>query len=255
MKHAIRALSIATTVLWILTVFFSVTSIYSALKLSFGFGELEASASSEVFTMSLPFYINNGGFYDISDLNVTTDINSRDGMRISNSTTLIPLISRGSRVDRAHNISISMDDIISKDLTDLLFQDSVFDIDMFVALKYARAIPLQLSSNTTMFWGAPLANISIGEISYIPIPGNLTHLKIIVPFSFENHSSFTLDGTVRLELVDVGVGETSISVPPMTAYSTQVEVVVRSDARTPTEARAYFETSAFSFGPKVIPFG
>ena len=258
MKQAIRALTIATTVLWVLLVLFSATSIYSALKLNFGFGEIRASASSEVLTMSLPFHVDNGGFYDISDLNVTTDINNHDGTLISNSATLIPLISRGSRVDTAHNISISMDDIVSKDLTNLIFQDSVFDIDMFVALKYARVIPLHLSSNTTLPWGAPLANLSIGEISFIPI--NLTHFRIITPLSFENHSFFALDGAIRLELVDdlshqVGVGATNISVPPMNSCNAPVEVVVQGEARIPAEACLYFETSAFSFGPVVMPLG
>jgi len=208
--------------------------------------------------MSLPFYIDNGGFYDISDLNVTTDINNHDGTSLSNSTTLIPLISRGSRVDGTHNISISMDDVISKDLTSLLFQDSVFDIDMFVSLKHAGVIPLQLYSNTTLPWGAPLANLSIGEISFIPI--NLTHFRLITPIGFENHSFFALNGTLRLELVDdlnqrVGAGTTDLSVPPMTPCNTQVEVVVRIDAGIPTEANIYFETSAFGFGPVVILLG
>ena len=256
MKQAIRALTIATTVLWILLVAFSATSIYSALKLSFGFGEPRASASSEVLTMSLPFYVDNGGFYDISDLNVITAIHSNDGTLISNSTTLIPLISRGGRVDTAHNISISMDAVISKNLTSLLFQDSVFDIDVLVTLIFAHAIPLQLSSNMTLPWGAPLANLSIGEISFIPI--NLTHFRIITPISFENHSFFALNGTLTLKLIDgqnqnVGAGATNISVPPMNGCSTQVEVVVPSDSRTPTEARIYFKTSAFSFGPVEIP--
>jgi len=258
MKQAIRALSIATTALWILLVLFSVTSVYSALQIGFGFGKPQASASSGVLTISLPFFIFNGGFYDISDLNVTTGINNSDGTPISNSTTLVPLISRGSRVDGAHNLSVSMDSIISRDLTSLLFQDSVFDVDMFVTLKHALVIPLQLSSNMTLPWGAPLANLSIGEISFVPI--NLTHFRIITPVSFENHSFFPLNGTMRLELVDdlnqgMGAGVADISVPPMNSCDTWVEVVVRSDEGIPTEARISFETSAFNFGPVVIPLG
>lgn len=256
MKQAIRALSIATTVLWILVVLFSATSIYSALKLSLGFGRPRASVSSEVLTVSLPFYIDNGGFYDLSDLNITTDINNHDGALISDSTTLVPLISRGSRVEENHNISVSWNDIISKDLTILLFQDSVFNIDISVKLKYAHAIPLQLSTNTTMPWGAPLANLSIGEISFTPI--NFTHFQVNVPFSFENHSFFALDGSVRLDLVDdrggnVSSGATNINVASMNRCASQLEVVFRIDAGIPTEARVYFETSAFSFGPLVIP--
>jgi len=257
MKQAIRALSVATTALWILIVLFSVTSIYSALKLGFGFERTEVSASDDVLTVSMSFFVDNVGFYDISNLNVTTDLNNHDGTLISNSTTLVPLISRGSRVERAHNISISMDDIVTGDLTDLLFQDSVLDIAMYVSLKYAHAIPLQLSFNTTIPWGAPLANLSIGEITTIDI--DPAHLQKTVPISFENHSFFALNGTVRLELVDrdqsVGAGTVNISVPPMTPCSTQVEVVVRRNAAVPTKARIYFETAAFSFGPVVMPLG
>lgn len=258
MKRVIQTLSIATTSLWVFTVLFSTTSIYSALRLNLGFGEPKTSASSESWTISLPFCIDNGGFYDISDLIIATDVNDCDGTLISNSVTFIQLISSGSRVERTHNISISIEDLVSRNLTALLFQDDVLDIDLFVTLRYAQVIPLQLSSQTAMSWGAPLANLSIGEITAAPI--NATHSQKITLISFENHSFSNLNGTMRLELVDdlnqnVGAGVTNICVPSMNSHNAQVEIVVKGDARAQTEARVYFETSVFSFGPVVMPLG
>jgi len=51
----------------------------------------------------------------------------------------------------------------------------------------------------------------------------------------------------------VGAGATDISVPPMSGYITQVDAVVPNDAGNPSKARMYFETSAFSYGPVVMP--
>ncbi|MGD8505528.1 MAG: hypothetical protein PVF15_02560 [Candidatus Bathyarchaeota archaeon] len=256
MKHAIRALGWATAVLWILVILFSGTVVYSALQIEMNLEEeLGMASSNGTMTMSFPFSVVNGGLYDISELNITTRIIAENEIVISSSATQIPLISRGETVSNTHDISVSLDDILAKDLTNLLFNDTDLDVDMYVGLTYAYAIPLKISSNLTMPWGAPLSNLTIGEPSIsLPFPD----IQVNVPFSFENHAFFGLNGTVRLEIMDgsnnqKGSGTADILVPPGDSYDDTLPVTITGDPQDVAEIRLYFDTSQFSFGPMVIP--
>jgi len=193
MKQAIRALAIATLILWILLIAFAITAVYSVMNLGINFGETQFFSSNDNVVLSLPFSINNQGYYDISELNVTTHVTDYNGTLLALSETFVPLIASGSNVETAHNISITLTDILSMGYTEFLFNDSSFELDTFVALNFAHAIPVQISMNLTIPWGAPFSNLSI---EYIP-PENNT---LVIPLSFENHSFFDIVGTLRLEV-------------------------------------------------------
>ncbi len=144
--------------------------------------------------------------------------------------------------------------MLAKNLTYMLFNDTNLNVDMFVSLTYAYSIPLKISSNLTMPWGAPLSNLTIGEISFTPPP---PYEQVNVPLSFENHAFFGLNGTIRLEIVDslnkpVGSRTTDILVPPEGRYDDVMSVTTTHDPSEVAEVRLYFDTSVFSFGPVVI---
>jgi len=256
MKQAIRALGWAIYVLWLVIIVFTVTAVYSAFQVSVNFGEQRPpSVSGSDMIFSLPFSVENNGFYDISDLSITTVVQESNGALISNSSTGPILISSGNRVDATHDISISLENMTSAGLSRLLFYDTDLNVDMSLALKYAGVIPLKISTNFTMPWGAPLNNLTFGNI--VVIPYNSTHVRTMLPISFENNSIFSLNGTVRTEIVNtlnqqVGDATTQITAPPQSGYSTTLAVLVPVSSSL-KEARLYFDTSVFTYGPVVIP--
>lgn len=250
MKQALRALGWATKILWISMIAFMLTVAYSAMNIRAGLEEPEPPLfSNGLMTMALPFFINNTGFYDISELNITTNINDYNGTLVSTSTTLVPLIPPESVVEKTHNVSINLD-YLTQNLAYLIFNDSDLTIDVFIAMTFAHAIPLQISTNTTMSWGAPLHNFSIGEISFDSI-----NQEMIIPLSFENHSPFAINGTMRLEFYNsgneyLGSGTTEVSAPSNSAYEDRIEVSVDVTKLTENgQAHFYFESSIFSLGP------
>ena len=252
MKYAIRALGWVTTILWILVILFSATVVYSAMQVGITPGEPQVTASDGTIITSIPFSVNNTGFYDISNLNITTQVTDKNGIVISNSTTFVPLIQKGSVTTETHNVSLSLNDVIAKNLTYMFINDTVLSMDMFVALTYANAIPLKISLNTTMPWGAPFYNLSIGEISVV------TPQQVNVSLRFENHAFFVLNGNITVELVDssdqlIGAGKTSMYVFPQSIYEGSIEVAVTGDPKNIVKVRLYFDTDLFSFGPVVIP--
>ena len=259
MRYAVRALGWATKIVWILMVFFAATSVYSALNVKIGFGQPQVFLSSGFIIISVPLFVNNTGLYDLSELNMTVAVTDYNESFASTSTTFVPLIPRGSSIETAHNVSMSLDDTTSK-LLDYLFNDTVFNLDLSLKLNFAGAIPFQVSTNMTMPWGAPLYNFSIGQVSYNYL--NLTHQEVIIPISFENHSSyFSVDGFMRVEIYNdngelLGSSVSDLNVPSHSGYDGQVETIVDVSKVTGSgEVHFYFETSAFSIGPVVMSYG
>jgi len=259
MRYAVRALGWATKILWILIVVFAASVVYSASNVRMGFGQPQIFFSSGFMVISVPLFVNNTGLYDLSELNMTVAVMDYNGSLVSTSTTFVPSIPRGSSIETAHNVSMSLDDIASE-LLNYLFNDTVFNVNMSLKLNFAHAIPFQVSTNMTMPWGAPLYNFSIGKISYNYL--NLTHQELIIPISFENHSPyFGVDGTMQVEIYNsngelLGSSASDLNVPSHSSYDGQVEMIVESSKITGSgEVRFYFETSAFSIGPVVMPYG
>ena len=249
MKQAIRALAIAIIILWILLIAFAATAVYSVMNLGIGFGETQFFLSNDNVVLSLPFFINNTGYYDISELNVTTRVTDYNGTLLALSETFVPLVASGSNIETAHNISIDLSDM-SMEYAEIFFNDSSFGLDAFIALNFANVIPVQVSINMTIPWGAPLSNLSIGEI--FVLPDNRT---VVIPVSFENHSYFDIAGTMQLEVYNdvdelVTSGQTSLDVPSSYGYDEQVEAYSSlEDASKLTESgkvHFVFETSMFT---------
>lgn len=239
MKHAIRALGWATTILWILVILFSGTVVYSAMQIRMNFEEEpQVTTSNGTLKMSIPFSISNGGLYDISELNITTLTVAENETVISRSTTSVFLISRGYTVNGTYDIIVSLDDILAKKLTYLLFNDTDLNVDMFVALTYAHTIPLKISSNLTMPWRAPLYNLTVSEITIV------SPNQVNVSLSFKNRALFSLDGTIRLEIVDSNnrtrSGTTDIFVLPGDSYDKAIPVTMEGVPGDRVEVHLYF---------------
>lgn len=253
MRQALRALGWATKVLLILIIIFCVTSVYSAFNLRMSFGEPQATCSEGILLLSFPLFVNNSGYYDLSDLNLTAKVIDYNGTILLSSATFVPLVTRGSNVVIMHNVSINLD---NTNLTRLLFQDDNFEASMSIAMKFARTIPIEILTNETIPWGAPFYNFSIGEITF-----NGTHG--VAPISFENHSPFSnVAGTTQFEIYNdeseyVGSCRKSLDVPSNSGYQDQIELVVDDPTKLTLsgQVHVFFETSMLSFGPVVIPYG
>ncbi len=256
MRQVVRSLGWAINIFWIILLLFTATVVYSAFQIRPNLGEPSVYGSEGTFTASLPLTLDNGGFYEISMLNVTTLARDNRGSLVTKSTTLLPLISGGASATLKHNISVAMDQAASSDLSHLLFADNDFEIETRLALVYAKAFPFEISFNMSIPWGAPFANLNLGEITVAPV--NLTHLRASVPLYFENHSLSEMNGTIGLEIVDhtnrvVGTSSTRFDVQSSSSFETNVEIFVSGDLADIREARLDFQTPHFSYGPLVMP--
>lgn len=253
MKTVIRAISWATYIFWIIIIFFSITTVYSAVQVAqgFSFGEPQTTTADGTATLSLPLRIDNSGFYDIANLNLTTRVTDTSGSPISDSSTFAQLIPHGKSSMVTHNITLNVTSMNFSQLSNLLFTDTNLTMDTIVRLDYANVIPFALEANLSMPWGAPLSNLTLGHVS-------ISGADVTVPISFENHSFFELNGTIQLAIVDnlgnvVGQGTSPhILASPQNYYSSNLSVTISGNPANIRTARLYFQTSVFNYGPVVI---
>lgn len=256
MRQTVRSLGWATAILWIILLLFTITAVYSAFQIRPRLGQPSAANSGGTLTFSLPLSLYNGGFYDISKFNITTQVSDSRGSVLSRSSTYVPVVPKGENTTITHRISLSIEQASSADLSYLLFNDSELGIWATAKLTYASVVPLELSSNFTMPWGAPLANLVLGHVTAVSL--NLTHVRAYVPFGFENHSFLKMNGTARLEIFDtadhiVGTSTVGFDAPPDTRFDTDVEVILAGNPANIREARLYLQTPFFNCGPVVFP--
>jgi hypothetical protein len=215
--------------------------------------EVQILPSTNGINLSLPFSIINSGYYEIADLNLTTRVTDNNKKMIDITETIIPSIPKDAMTNSSHTIEIALDEILSLETINLLLNDSDFNVEIFIGLNFARAVPVQLSLNTTIPWGAPFANFSVGipNISF----QNITQIEATIPVSFENHALLDISGTLKLEVYDVSkdliaTGVTTINVSPEQSFLDDISLyLVREDiVRLPQKGDIHliFETLMFT---------
>jgi len=259
MNIPIRMIGLATTFVWIFLVVFLVSAVYSVRDSQFDLGKPQVSVTMEnKLLVSLPINIVNNGYYDIGAFNLTTEILDADGFMIRRDSTFLRIISRGGKVTALHDVTLNFDDLLDSS-EDYLFNDTDLTVAAFAGMRIAEFIPVQVSTNFSLPWGGPLYNFTLGEPERAGF--NLTHFRVTVPMSFENHAFFDVIGNIQVQMYSssdllVGDNRTSIEAPQHSMYNGRVEFHVPiTELTSRGRFNVYFQTSFFECGPLVIHYG
>ncbi|MEM3703093.1 MAG: hypothetical protein QXX79_01520 [Candidatus Bathyarchaeia archaeon] len=197
MRHTLRALRLIITVLWIVALLLPVAAAFSLLKLlearNISVQELALSLYNGNLSISIPFCINNTGFYDLTDISVDLQIN-RGNMAITTVSKQLPKIPAGEMVNSSFHASVSLEEIFSKHIG-IVTNDTYLDINTALKFTVAYALTLGIARNFTFHWGAPFNNLTVGDFSY-----NTTFQALSFSVSFNNHASFPVNGSLKAEL-------------------------------------------------------
>jgi len=233
-------IGLATTFFWIFLFAFLSTAVYSVKDVQFNFGDPQTTTNTNnEIIFSLPVTIGNRGYYDIGSFKIVTEIYDNDGLPITSGSTFVPVIRKNEDVTVTHNMTISASELLQRS-QDYLFNDSEILIYTAVGMSVAEVIPVQASTNFSTHWGAPLYNFALGEPEYTPY--NVTHFRVTVPISFENHAFFDLLGSVQVKMYSssnapVGEGQTSIEAYANSPYNGNVELAEKALGRIRNEPR------------------
>ena len=234
MRQSVRAIGWAITISMLLLLAFLLTAVYSAFQTlmvgqGIAVGGFQTSFSDDSLVLSVPVTVNNTGYYDMTDFEVATKMKLQDGRTLTEARTKIRQIRKGQAESALHNLSLSLEDILSN-MTELLFNDAEFKIDLSMGFRYAYALGFQLAlSNMSVPWGAPLYSLSIREVS----PDfNGTYLLLRVTLEVENHSFFDVSGSLDFRIYNekdayIGSGRGEISIPSGSRFSGAVDLTTR----------------------------
>lgn len=262
MKIPVRVIGVVTLILWVFLIIFAVSAVYSIRDIHFSIGEVEASVNAaDEAVFSLPIAVVNNGYYDLESLNFSTRVMNEQGETIVYGCTFIPVVRVDENVEVIQETRLNLSDLWLRHES-LLFNDSELFVDKAVSMLAFKIVPVQASTNGSLFWGAPLYGFRIGEPQFrMPVvPESGSFAKVFVPLSFENHAFFDLGGQVLVRIcnsanVPVGEGEVIIDVPRHSSFYGVVELGIFSEKITRRGyLQVFFKNSLFSYGPLVIPY-
>ncbi|MEM3565793.1 MAG: hypothetical protein QXK18_02850 [Candidatus Bathyarchaeia archaeon] len=232
MRHTVKALRLIIVVLWIAvlllpaTVALSLWEIFEA-KNNVGIGEPSLSVSNGNFSISVPFYMNNVGFYDISELCVNIRIydGSKEILEFSTSPLNIPA---GRMLESNLSASVNLTDMLSRD-RELLTNSKDLDVSIALYFRVANILAFNVARNFTYKWGAPFSNLNITYVG-----SNATHASFLV--SFCNNASFPLSGPLQVGLynlqnVSIGLEVQVLNVPSNGFYQESFEIPISEPAQ------------------------
>ena len=259
MRIPIRMIGIATTFFWTFLIAFFVSAVYSIKDVHFDFGKPQMDITSDnKVVFSLPVSITNRGFYNIGSFNISTEVSDKEDFTITRGSTFIPVINKNDVATITHNMTIDVNDLLQRD-KNYLFNDTELKIYEALSMRIADVIPVQASTNFSVPWSAPLYNFTLGKFEYAT--HNLTHFRVVVPISFENHAFFDLVGNIQIQMhnstdILVSEGQTNIETHHNSPYHEYLELYVSMAEMTESgHFEVYFLTLLFNYGPLVIPYG
>ena len=239
MRQSMKALGWATTILRILFFAFLVLVIYSLTEIAMAtlsgqgirIGEMNYESRQEVFTMSLPLTINNTGSFEISEFRIAATFKDSAGISVAEGETVFERVPSGSSISKTLNVSVSIIDLINRNFTRLLFNDSEIMLDLGLGMRYAGLFGFNVTVPGAKFpWGAPFKDIQLGSPSEPqPVPGNPDKASIRLPIQFKNNSPIGIYGTIYMKLFDdksslLGSGNKTIEVVSGAFCSEDVEI-------------------------------
>jgi len=233
-RQSIRALGWVVTISTILLFAFLASAVYSILQIAvmnqgIGMGDLRTEFKDGSLILSMPITINNTGFYDINEFEITTTLQDSGGSLIATNATRITEIRRGETRSEVHVLSLSFDDFFSR-MKPFLFNDTEIKLLISVGFKYAYALGFQVSiANLSMPWGAPFYGLNLKELN---IRGsNGTHLFCELNLDFENHFFLDIGGPLYLAMYnekgeEIGKGMGLFYVPSGGRLEEPIPVIV-----------------------------
>ena len=166
MRVTLRALSVATGLLWLFIGLFLATTIYSAMQIRIeGVSVSLPQVEGAGLCYNITIVIYNGGFYDIRNLTITTTmILNQTGDVILSTSSMLPAIEKGERGTLMHIVVLDLAAIQEENdavFRILMLNNSDITVVSSIELLYAYMFWTKLSTNFTAAWGAPLSDMRV----------------------------------------------------------------------------------------------
>jgi hypothetical protein len=264
MRQSIRALGWTVTLSLLLLSAFLATALYSVvqttlMKQGIDLGEPQIRVVNYEVTYAIPLQVNNTGYYDLTEVRLTTALISHDGDVLATNTTALDVVERGICDMAVHHLSIRMEDLFTN-MTYLLVNDTHFSMDSSIGFRCAHALGFQITvTNTTMPWGAPFHAVTLTGVSHPLFNGS--HLVLDVAVEFENHFFTDVTGILHFTAYNrggayLGAGEVFLYAPMGSGPTDPMHAVITVDNPSHFTGEGYLDVSlAASFLENPLELG
>jgi len=189
-----RVLTVASAALTLIFVLFCATLFVSVFQIQWRVGKAETSFDGTDLLIRFPINITNSGYYDINDFTISTATSDRNGTVFSAASKPTTIKSQ-SNATIEHSIAIGIADFFTAH-RDYLFNSTELQVTENISLVAGGIVPVSLTINHTMFWGAPLSNLTVQTPTVTVL--NYTHVQVTGRLQFANQAAFPVEGNVRL---------------------------------------------------------
>jgi hypothetical protein len=248
---------VAILLISIALILFTVSLIYSATKISISPSNLSTSIRGSVAVITAPFSVTNGGFFDISDLDIGVVLRNSTGYVYAQNDTIINVITAQTTHDDAVVLAINATDLAAKNAYYNAFHSDQFTVIMTVKCAYAKPlVGFQAVVSQQVPWTAPLANLAVTVGTPAHTPLNSTCEMLSVPFTMSGYDGITFSPTIKVTLRDNTGKQVSSIVSTFNVqqdpYSGSIQLAI-PNAQLYGLTKGYTAsvevTSPFSYGP------
>jgi len=231
MRAAMRALSIATAILWLTMGIFVATAIYSATLIRFDVKGPILTTEDTAVVLKLNITIHNGGFHDITNLTFKTYI-YLVRYPISVSVSGPYSVKSGGSEILPHAIRVDLAEIAENETLTrtLVLEDVYLNITLVIELAFAYVVKTELEANFTFPWGALMSGFDVYAWRVI---GSTLEVDV----SFANNSPLAYQ--FQLEALNSTRGHVGISDPqlmnPNSTFSGTVDIPLQMAYWTPAK--------------------
>ncbi|MCD6529953.1 hypothetical protein J7L06_06670 [Candidatus Bathyarchaeota archaeon] len=258
MKQVVKTLTLSINLLTALLFVFLLTTGYSLFKTlstdqGLWLGSYKYTGLENSFALSMPYCLNNTGYFDFFDVRLTTQIRYGNAT-IAESTTHIPELKAGSKRSGVHEIKISLSDLADAGITYLLFNKTKLNLARTLGFSYAHVYSFHLAApKAPLDWYPPFYSFSLKIVRYDGRSSLLTRVY------FENMSPMRIKGKIRLEVFDrggrlIGVGLSEVDLASGRTYDEQLRIEIHEPVTLEAVGRIdfYFKTKNCTIGPVKI---
>lgn len=137
------------------------------------------------YIFSLPFNLTNGGFYDITNLTVYSEIKNSTGYILTNNNTIIPAIPAYTKYRGNILIAVNATDLYAKNAYYILFHDDTIKLRFRLGLGYGKyevsAASFKIDFNQSLPWTAPIKNLKLSVNTSSPTISYANKISISFP--------------------------------------------------------------------------
>jgi len=253
--NKMRVFRVAILIANIALSLFVASLIYSASTLRFSFPSgVETSTRDSLYVIRAPFSVTNGGFYDISDLDIRIELKNSTGYTFFKNDTIVNVIKAQTTHNGAVVLAINYTDLYVKNAYYNLFHSDTFKLIVTVKCAYAKPmIGFQADVSQEMPWTAPLADfkITVGKPTAKII--DATYSTLSVPFTIDGYDGLYFKPNIRVTVLDsagdpVNSAEKTFGIQTC-PYSANFTISVPTSKISTSYTVRVQITSPFSYGP------